>query len=115
MSLLTGFLAFVTAIAGARRSSDAPKTPEADFIARIEHQREIIEAQNREIAALGITNRALMQSRPNEAVEVPVDYIRAATVMLNPATDLGQHWGFCTCTPSRADVLLAPSPRPRTF
>lgn len=158
MSLLTGFLAFVTAIAGARRPSDA--TPEADFIARIEHQREIIEAQNREIAALvearhyafaetdrarmardqavamyaglaappsapfpppGWTQggeavpmppamrQALMEFRPNEA-----DYIRAAQEMLSRPTDLGQNWAFCTCTPSRADMLRPPPMRPHT-
>lgn len=153
MSLLTGFLAFVTAIAGARRSSDAPKTPEADFIARIEHQREIIEAQNREIAALvearhyafaetdrarmardqavamyaglaappsspfpppGWTQggeavpmppamrQALMEFRPNEAVEVEL-YAQAQLA-----------YAFCTCTPSRADMLRPPPMRPHT-
>lgn len=153
MSLLTGFLAFVTAIAGARRSSDAAKTPEADFIARIEHQREVIEAQGREIAALtklrahadlqrsaanfardqavamyaglaappsapfpppGWTQggelvpispgllQSLMNAQHNEAVEV------------EPYAQEQLAYAFCTCTPSRADVLRPPPMRPRT-
>lgn len=165
MSLLTGFLAFVTAIAAARRSSDAPKTPEADFIARIEHQREVIEAQGREIAALvearhyafaetdrarmardqavamyaglaappsspfpppGWTQggeavpmppamrQALMEFRPNEAVEVPEAYTRAAQDMLNRFGQDAHNWAFCTCTPSRADMLRPPPMRPHT-